>query len=332
MITVKNVRALCVKIAMDPQNISVDLRELKDICSDLEPSNKYLYKDGYRFSLGTILSDVNSYDLNSNTTANNTNLKSVQQQLFELAKPSDVLESKSLEDLLAEKTESYSSARSFFESCGVQPEIKKVIEGNAWMADQIFERLEQHISDFGLDNFTYKDGNIANLGDVTTAFANSLSALLPDGFEVDLTEAKTITAEVVRSDARKTADESVSVVIDQFTSEQWCSLQAPEYKSRILQESMGNFSDAITSEQKENYYKMYNNLKLEEKELFLTDFLTYSSEETDFQIQFNRTFDKAMQLFQLKKERQLALKKFPKLSGIRDQKKSVSLYKKEKRF
>lgn len=110
----QKVRALCVKIAMDPQNISVDLRELKDICSDLEPSNKYLYKDGYRFSLGTILSDVNSYDLNSNTTANNTNLKSVQQQLFELAKPSDVLESKSLEDLLAEKTESYSSARSFF--------------------------------------------------------------------------------------------------------------------------------------------------------------------------------------------------------------------------
>lgn len=200
------------------------------------------------------------------------------------------------------------------------------------MADQIFERLEQHISDFGLDNFTYKDGNIANLGDVTTAFANSLSALLPDGFEVDLTEAKTITAELVRSDARKTADESVSDVIDQFTSEQWCSLQAPEYKSRILQESMGNFSDAITSEQKENYYKMYNNLKLEEKELFLTDFLTYSSEETDFQIQFNRTFDKAMQLFQLKKERQLALKEFPKPSSIMDQKKKRAFIPKRKAF
>ena len=110
----ENVRALCVKIAMDPQNISVDLRELKDICTDLESSNADLYRKGYWSFLGMILRDVNRYDLNSNTTANNTNLKSVQKQLFELAKPSDVPESKSLEDLLAEKTDSYPSACSFW--------------------------------------------------------------------------------------------------------------------------------------------------------------------------------------------------------------------------
>ena len=60
------------------------------------------------------------------------------------------------------------------------------------MADQIFERLEQHI-DFGLDNFIYEQGNITNLRNVTTAFANSLSALLPNGFKVDLIKAKTVT-------------------------------------------------------------------------------------------------------------------------------------------
>ena len=206
----ENVRALCVKIAMDPQNISVDLRELKDICTDLESSNADLYRKGYWPFLGMILRDVNSYDLNSNTTANNTNLKSVQKQLFELAKPSDVPESKSLEDLLAEKTDSYPSACSFFEGCGVQPEIKEAIQGNAWMADQIFERLEQHIENFGLDNFIYKDGNIANLGNVTTAFANSLSALLPDGFEVDLTKAKTVTPAKQQSEIMKSALERAS--------------------------------------------------------------------------------------------------------------------------
>ena len=48
----ENVRALCVKIALDPQNISVDLRELKDICSDLESSNGDLDRPDYWSFMG----------------------------------------------------------------------------------------------------------------------------------------------------------------------------------------------------------------------------------------------------------------------------------------
>ena len=217
----------------------------------------------------------------------------------------------------------------FLEGCGVQPEIKEAIQGNAWMADQIFERLEQHIENFGLDNFTYKDGNIANLGNVTTAFANSLSALLPDGFEVDLTEAEAVTAAEPQSATMKSALERASRIFDEMDFLADTTNEIGEFKTEVM-EQMAKWSETISSDEMDGYYEYLNQMSEDE----VSDFIYESLITTDDNgvMVLERTFDKAIRLFQLKKERQLALKEFPKPSSIMDQKKKHAFIQKRKAF
>ena len=95
-------------------------------------------------------------------------------------------------------------------------------------------------------------------------------------------------------------------------------------------EQMANWSETISSDEMDGYYEYLNQMSEDE----VSDFIYESLITTDDNgvMVLERTFDKAIRLFQLKKERQLALKEFPKPSSIMDQKKKHAFIQKRKAF
>ena len=92
---------------------------------------------------------------------------------------------------------------------------------------------------------------------------------------------------------------------------------------------MANWSETISSDEMDDYYEYLNNMSEDEVRNFI--FFNLIRTDENGYMRHDRTFDKAMRLFQLKKERQLAQQRFTIPKEIKDREK-INAFNKKRAF